>query len=68
MVTSEDLILNKLFLAKESGSEHQARDAVLLLREAEELDTSHLEYWAKALSVNELLGRQRENERRNRED
>jgi predicted nucleotidyltransferase len=59
VVSPEDLILSKLFWARDSGSEMQQRDARQIIESAPDLDWSYLEKWAAHLSVTELLQRNR---------
>jgi len=53
IVSREDLILSKLYWAKDSRSEMQLRDVNSLL--AAEYDAEYLQKWAPALGVNDLL-------------
>ena len=55
IVTAEDLILSKLYWAKDSHSELQLRDVRNLLQCVESLDWSYLERWAPEISVSGLL-------------
>lgn len=54
LVSPEDLILSKLFWARESLSEMQLGDVKNLLRMVKDLDISYIEKWAEALSVQEI--------------
>jgi hypothetical protein len=55
VVAPEDLILSKLFWAKESLSELQLRDVRSLLHSGQELDAGYLDRWAAELGVEKLL-------------
>jgi predicted nucleotidyltransferase len=55
MVSAEDLLLSKLHWAKDSRSELQLNDARNLIESVPDLDWSHVEKWAKDLSVSDLL-------------
>lgn len=51
IVSLEDLILSKLFWAKDTLSEMQLTDVRNLLRTAKDLDKSYLEKWISALGL-----------------
>ena len=51
LVSAEDLILSKLYWAKDSKSETQLRDIQNLLGGICEVDSEYLEKWAKELGV-----------------
>ncbi|MGI8468635.1 MAG: DUF6036 family nucleotidyltransferase [Pyrinomonadaceae bacterium] len=53
IITKEDLILSKLWWAKDNRSEKQLTDVKNLLRN--EIDTDYIENWAQKLSVSDLL-------------
>jgi hypothetical protein len=55
VVAPEDLILSKLFWAKDSESELQQRDVRQLIQLSPELDWNYLDKWAPELGVAELL-------------
>jgi hypothetical protein len=55
MVAPEDLVLSKLYWAKDSRSEMQIRDVRNLLATVKSLDLNYLERWAKVLGVGALL-------------
>ncbi|MCH7528837.1 MAG: nucleotidyl transferase AbiEii/AbiGii toxin family protein [Candidatus Marinimicrobia bacterium] len=55
VVAPEDLLLSKLQLSQDSGSELQRRDARSIVESVEGLDWSYLEIWAKDLGVWDLL-------------
>lgn len=55
--TAEDLVLQKLHWAHETGSEQQRRDIVAVLRAQEALDQEYLRRWADTLGVHEELSR-----------
>lgn len=54
IVSPEDLILSKLFWAKDSFSEMQLGDVKNLLRMVKDLDTSYIEKWVESLGVREV--------------
>lgn len=58
-VAPEDLILSKLWWARESASELQERDVRDLLEAVEDLDLEYLQRWAAELGVGEPLDRLR---------
>jgi len=53
----EDLILSKLYWARESLSELQLRDVTNLLSQVGDLDHAYLERWAEYLGITELYKR-----------
>jgi len=55
VVAPEDLLLSKLYWAKDSHSEIQLRDVRNLVSAVEDLDWSYIERWAEELSVAGLL-------------
>ncbi len=56
--TAEDLVLQKLRWAKETGSEQQHKDVVAILRGQEgKLDGDYLRRWAETLGVSDDLRR-----------
>jgi len=52
-VSKEDLIISKLFWAKDSDSELQLGDVKNLV--ATGYDSTYLEYWTRELGLNNLL-------------
>jgi hypothetical protein len=50
----EDLILSKLYWAKESMSELQLNDVKNLLKSVKELDESYIEKWASYLGIKDI--------------
>jgi len=52
-VSKEDLIISKLFWAKDSHSELQLGDVKNLV--ATGYDSTYLEYWTRELGLNNLL-------------
>lgn len=61
-VTPEDLILTKLKLSKENGSELQFRDAQMISNTISHLDWPYLEKWGKSLGIVDYLKRISRNE------
>lgn len=60
VATAEDTILAKLEWAKQGGSDRQLADVVSILHGmADGLDQAHLDRWAAALEVTDLLDRAR---------
>lgn len=55
IVSPEDLILSKLFWAKDSRSELQRRDVKNLLEDVKDIDKGYIDKWKDALGVAELL-------------
>src|SRR3989338_7137544 len=55
IVTPEDLILSKLFWAKDSLSEIQLGNVKNLLRMVKDLDVVYLEKWVESLSLREIF-------------
>ncbi len=53
----EDLILSKLYWARESGSDTQRRDAAQLLLDAPDLDWPYMSRWAQTLGVAKELAK-----------
>lgn len=53
IVSKEDLILSKLYWAKDSHSEMQIRDVANLMRTG--YDEEYVRFWAKELGIGELL-------------
>lgn len=51
IVAPEDLIISKLFWAKDSMSDFQLRDVKNLLTDAENLDKSYISEWVQALGL-----------------
>lgn len=60
VVAPEDLILSKLWWARESGSDMQKRDARTMARCAARLDWAYLEKWAGELGLGAALREVRE--------
>ena len=56
-VTPEDLILTKLKLSKEYGSELQFRDAQTISQTTTHLDWHYLEKWANSLGIEKYIKR-----------
>ena len=54
IVVPEDLILSKLFWAKDSGSESQLLDVRNLLKTVKKLNRPYLARWAKRLGIGSL--------------
>lgn len=54
LVSPEDLILSKLFWAKESISELQIRDVKNLMETTQSLDIDYIEKWVKDLGLDEI--------------
>ncbi|MBI2870811.1 MAG: hypothetical protein HYY14_03785 [Candidatus Omnitrophica bacterium] len=54
IVSPEDLILSKLFWAKESSSEMQIKDVENLLRMVSDLDVSYIEHWVSSLGLEDI--------------
>jgi hypothetical protein len=54
-VSPEDLILSKLYWAKETESEMQVRDVVNIIKSLPSLDRNYLFSWAKQLGIVESL-------------
>lgn len=52
IVSAEDLIISKLYWAKESLSDFQLRDVRNLLEDVEALDLKYIEEWVKKLALN----------------
>lgn len=57
VVTREDLILSKLFWAKDSFSELQLGDVKNLLSNLKDLDRSYLEKWVSGLGLEEIYAK-----------
>lgn len=57
VVTPEDLILSKLFWAKDSLSELQLGDVKNLLRNLRDLDKGYLEKWVRDLGLEEIYAK-----------
>jgi hypothetical protein len=57
IVSPEDLILSKLFWAKDSYSEMQLKDIENLLRLVKGLDISYIQKWIKVLGLEEIYKR-----------
>jgi hypothetical protein len=55
VVSAEDLLLSKLFWAKDSHSELQLGDARNIIAAVTDLDWGYLEHWAEQLTVASLL-------------
>jgi hypothetical protein len=55
MVSAEDLVLSKLLWARDSRSELQLRDVRQILAAQPDLDWTHVNRWAAALGIEELL-------------
>ncbi len=59
-MSSEDLIISKLFWAKESRSEIQINDVKNLIASVEQIDYNYIKKWVKELGIenifNEVLG------------
>ena len=54
IVAPEDLILSKLFWARDSGSETQLLDVRNLLKTVKKLNRPYLARWAKRLGIGSL--------------
>jgi hypothetical protein len=54
IVSPEDLILSKLFWAKDSLSERQLRDTKNLIESIKNLDTNYLHKWINSLELNHV--------------
>jgi len=59
-VAAEDLLLSKLYWAKDSRSELQLGDVRNLIACVPDLDWSYIDHWAAHLSVTTLLAEVRE--------
>lgn len=57
VVAPEDLILSKLFWAKDSLSEMQLGDVKNLLRTLKDLDTIYLEKWIRSLDLGQVYSK-----------
>lgn len=55
LVSPEDLILSKLYWARDSLSEIQLRDARNILKGVENIDREYMENWARKLNIIDLL-------------
>lgn len=55
VATPEDVVLSKLHWAKDSRSEMQHNDVLMILRVRENLDLKYLRLWAQRLGVSEDL-------------
>lgn len=53
-ITQEDLILIKLFWAKDSRSQMQLKDVNNLLKTANNIDTAYIEHWIKQIGLNDI--------------
>jgi len=60
VATPEDLVLSKLYWAKESLSELQLGDVKNLLKSVKILDKDYLEQWARYLDIEELYRKVKE--------
>ena len=60
VVAPEDLILSKLYWARDSLSELQLGDVKNLLNGVEKLDEDYLEEWARYLKIEELFWKAKE--------
>ena len=60
ITSPEDLILSKLYWAKESMSELQLNDVKNLLKSVKELDEDYLRQWANYLGVGEIYRKVKE--------
>ena len=57
VVSPEDLIISKLFWAKDSKSELQLNDVSSIVKyQAEKLDWDYIEYWVKELGLGQIWG------------
>ena len=54
IASPEDLILSKLFWAKESFSEMQIQDVKNLMRTVPDLDVNYIEKWLTELGLEEI--------------
>jgi hypothetical protein len=54
IASPEDLILSKLFWAKESFSEMQIQDVKNLMRTVPDLDVNYIEKWLPELGLEEI--------------
>lgn len=52
----EDMILSKLYWAKDSRSEMQLKDVRTMLDHVEELDTEYIKKWIEKLGLQEIYG------------
>ena len=55
-MSAEDLLLSRLYWAKDSHSELQLQDARNIIATVTDLDWPYLEHWAAQLTVASLLG------------
>jgi hypothetical protein len=62
IVTPEDLIISKLFWAKDSLSEMQIRDIRNLLKSVKNLNTDYINEWVRTLNLDQLFERVLSNE------
>lgn len=57
VVSPEDLIISKLFWAKDSKSELQLNDVSSIIKyQAEILDWEYIKYWVKELGLGQIWG------------
>jgi len=57
VVSPEDLIISKLFWAKDSKSELQLNDVSSIIKyQAEKLDWEYIKYWVKELGLGQIWG------------
>jgi len=57
VVSPEDLIISKLFWARDSKSELQQNDVSSIIKyQAEKLDWEYIEYWVKELDLGQIWG------------
>ncbi len=54
MVSAEDLVISKLFWAKDSRSQIQLEDVRNILEDVESIDKSYIKKWVKALELKEV--------------
>ena len=57
IVSPEDLILSKLFWARDSLSEMQLGDVRNLLATVKNVDTPYLEKWVESLGLQDIYGK-----------
>ena len=60
VASPEDLVLSKLYWAKDSLSELQLGDVKNLLKSVKDLDESYLKQWVSYLDVEELFRKAKE--------
>jgi len=55
ITSPEDLLLSKLYWAKESSSETQLRDVRNLLKTVPDMDMDYVEEWIKKLGLDQVF-------------